>query len=255
MTGLSGIRVLVTGGSAGIGLGIAAGFLDAGAQVMITGRSAEQLRRAAAALADDGHQVETLVSDVSNRDDCFRMADEVASRLGGLDVLCANAGIYPSRGIDDLTESDIQTVFATNVSGTIFCVQACRPALRASGRGRVVVISSITGPYTGYPGFGHYAASKAAQLGFVRTAALELAPDGITVNAILPGTIRTDDAAAADPDAVARLTSNIPVGRVGSPKDIACAATFFASADASFVTGQSLVVDGGQVLPELGSPS
>src|SRR4029077_6356136 len=113
-------------------------------------------------------------------------------RLGGIDVLCANAGIFPDSPLEDLTERDLDQVIGTNLKGPILSVQACVPALAESGRGRVVITSSITGPITGFPGWTHYGASKAGQLGFMRTAAIELAPRGITVNAVLPGNIVTE---------------------------------------------------------------
>jgi NAD(P)-dependent dehydrogenase (short-subunit alcohol dehydrogenase family) len=120
------------------------------------------------------------------------MADEVMAARGAIDVLCANAGIYPSKRLADMTEADYDETFDLNMKGCLFSVQACLPALAASGHGRVVVTSSITGPITGVPGWAHYGASKAAQLGFVRAAAMELAPQGITVNAILPGAIHSE---------------------------------------------------------------
>ena len=165
--------------------------------------------------------------------------------------MCANAGIYPERPLDDLDEGDLRSIFDTNVSGTIFSVQACRAALRDSGRGRVVVTSSITGPVTGYAGLAHYGASKAAQLGFVRSAALELAPDGVTINAVLPGSIATEGLDGLGADAIAAMLACIPQRRLGTPADIGAAVMFFASAQAGFVTGQSLIVDGGQTLPEI----
>jgi 3-oxoacyl-[acyl-carrier protein] reductase len=115
----------------------------------------------------------------------------------------------------------------------------------------VVVTSSITGPITGYAGLGHYGASKAAQLGFVRTAALELAPDAITINAVLPGSIRTEGLDGLGKEAIDKMVACIPQRRLGTPADIASAIMYFASEEASFVTGQTLVVDGGQTLPEL----
>jgi 3-oxoacyl-[acyl-carrier protein] reductase len=242
------MRVLVTGGSQGIGLGIAEGFAQAGAAVAISGRSKATLQRAAERL---GGRVATIEADVSDRTSCGRMAAEAERVLGGLDVLCANAGIYPERPLDDLTDADLAEIFATNVGGTIFSVQSCRGLLRNSGRGRVVVTSSITGPITGYAGLGHYGASKAAQLGFVRTAALELAADRITINAVLPGSIRTEGLDDLGQDAIAKMVRCIPQRRLGAPADIAAAALYFASEEASFVTGQALVVDGGQTLPEL----
>jgi len=122
--------------------------------------------------------------------------------------------------------------------------------LVASGRGRIVVTSSITGPITGYPGWAHYGASKAAQLGFLRTAAMELAPDKITINAVLPGNIITEGLDGLGQDYLDGMTASIPQRRLGTTADIGHAALFFASEEAAYVTGQTLVVDGGQVLPE-----
>ncbi|MEE6167498.1 MULTISPECIES: SDR family oxidoreductase [unclassified Mycolicibacterium] len=248
MTDWSTMRVLITGGSRGIGFGIAQGFLRAGAAVAISGRSPDVLEAATYRL---GERVHGVLADIADPQACVAMAEEAGDRLGGLDVLCANAGIYPERTLDKLGADDVSAILATNVAGTIFSVQACRAALKASGRGRVVVTSSITGPVTGFPGLSHYGASKAAQLGFVRSAALELAADAITINAVLPGSIATEGLDGLGAETIARMQACIPQHRLGSPDDIAAAAMFFASEEASFVTGQTLVVDGGQTLPEL----
>jgi 3-oxoacyl-[acyl-carrier protein] reductase len=251
MTDWSTVRVLVTGGSRGIGLGLAEGFLQAGATVAITGRTPEALANAAQRVGAHSDRLHSIVADVADPQACTQMAAEASDRLGGLDVLCANAGIYPERTLDELAADDVTAIMSTNVAGTIFAVQACRAALKASGRGRVVVTSSITGPVTGYPGLSHYGASKAAQLGFVRGAALELAADDITINAVLPGSIVTEGLDGLGEEAIARMRACIPQRRLGTPADIAAAAMFFASEEASFVTGQTLVIDGGQTLPEL----
>jgi len=110
----------------------------------------------------------------------------------GSEASCANAGIFPAAALADLSEAQWDSVFNVNVKGTLFAVQACLPYLQKSSSGRVVVTSSITGPITGFPGWSHYAATKAAQLGFIRTAAIELARDNITINAVLPGNILTE---------------------------------------------------------------
>jgi 3-oxoacyl-[acyl-carrier protein] reductase len=241
-TSVAGLSVLVTGGSRGIGKGIARVFARAGANVTVTGRDEAALARCAAELG-----VATVVADVAVPADCVRAASAAAERL---DVLCANAGIFPEARLADLTESDVDTVLGTNVKGTIFSVQACVPALAASGRGRVVLTSSITGPITGFPGWTHYGASKAAQLGFLRTAAIELAPQRITVNAVLPGNISTEGIDELGPDYRAAMEASIPLGRLGDVEDIGNACLFLATAEAGYITGQTLVVDGGQVLPE-----
>jgi 3-oxoacyl-[acyl-carrier protein] reductase len=246
-TSVAGLSVLVTGGSKGIGRGIARVFAGAGANVTITGRDEGALSRCAEEL---GNGVAAVVADVSRPEDCRRAAQAAVDRFGGLDVLCANAGVFPEARLADLSESDVDTVFDINVKGTIFSVQACLPALTASGRGRVILTSSITGPITGFPGWTHYGASKAAQLGFLRTAAIELSPQQITVNAVLPGNISTEGIDELGPEYRAAMEASIPLGRLGDVEDIGNACLFLATVEAGYITGQTLVVDGGQVLPE-----
>ena len=249
-TSLAGRAVVVTGGSKGIGRGIAGVFAGAGARVLIAARDEQSLAATAAELRAAGGDVDHLAVDVSRPDGCERLAEAAVERLGGIDVLCANAGIFPEQRLADMTEADLDLVFGVNVKGTFFAVTACLPALTASGRGRVVVTSSITGPITGFRGWSHYGASKAAQLGFVRTAAIELAPHGITVNAVLPGNIATEGLAEMGPDYLAGMVAAIPLRRLGTVEEIGHACLFLATDEAAFITGQTLVVDGGQVLPE-----
>jgi 3-oxoacyl-[acyl-carrier protein] reductase len=244
---LQGRSAIVTGGSKGIGRGIAETFAAAGVNVLLTARNQADVDATVAAL--DGHpgQVSGLVADVTKPDDCRRAVDAAIKWYDGVDIVCANAGIFPSGRIEDLTPDDIEQVLAVNFKGTVFIVQA---ALTASGHGRVIVTSSITGPITGYPGWSHYGASKAAQLGFIRTAAMELAPKQITINAVLPGNIVTDGLVEMGQEYLDQMASSIPAGRLGTVADIGNAALFFATDEASYITGQTLVVDGGQILPE-----
>jgi 3-oxoacyl-[acyl-carrier protein] reductase len=188
--------------------------------------------------------------DVRRPGEIEEMAAEAERRYGGIDVLCANAGIFPERPLRELTAEDVDEVLDVNLRGSILSVRACLPAMERAGRGRIVLTSSITGPTTGYTGWSHYGASKAGQLGFLRGAALELAPYGITVNAVLPGNVRTEGLTGLGPDYLRRMTASIPLGRLGETADIAHAVLFLASDEASFVTGQTLTVDGGQTLPE-----
>src|SRR5690242_16042610 len=251
-TSIAGRAVVVTGGSRGIGKGIASVFARNGARVLITGRDFEAARAAADELGaqSPSGDVSYVLADVASREDCRRMAAVAQERLGGIDVLCANAGIFPEGRLADITEEDLDQVIDTNLKGTVFAVQACLPALTSSGRGRVVITSSITGPITGFPGWTHYAASKAGQLGFMRTAAIELAPRGITVNAVLPGNIVTEGLAEMGEEYAAGMTAAIPMGRLGTVDEIGYAALFLATDEAAYITGQTIVVDGGQVLPE-----
>jgi len=250
-TSLSGRSVVVTGASKGIGKGIARVFARAGADVLIAARDQSALDAAAAELdAQGAGRVATASVDVASQAGCRAMAAAAVEAHGGIDVLCANAGIFPDRMLAEMTEADLDLVLGTNVKGTFFAVQACLDALAASGRGRVVLTSSITGPITGFPGWSHYGASKAAQLGFLRTAAIELAPRGITVNAVLPGNIATEGLADLGADYTATMAASIPLRRLGSVEDIGNACLFLATEEAGYITGQTIVVDGGQVLPE-----
>jgi 3-oxoacyl-[acyl-carrier protein] reductase len=247
---LQGRSAIVTGGSKGIGRGIAATFAAAGVNVVITGRTQSDLDAAVAELAGLPGTVSGKVADVASQDDCRRVVAAAVERNGALDIVCANAGIFPSARLEDLTPEDIEQVIGVNFKGTVYIVQAALQALAASGHGRVVVTSSITGPITGYPGWSHYGASKAAQLGFIRTAAMELAPKNITINAVLPGNIITEGLVEMGQEYMDQMAASIPAGRLGSVADIGNAALFFATDEAAYITGQALVVDGGQILPE-----
>jgi 3-oxoacyl-[acyl-carrier protein] reductase len=247
---LQGRSAIVTGGSKGIGRGIAETFAAVGVDVLVTARSEADLEAAVSGLAGQPGKVSGLSADVSKPEDCRRVVETAVERHGGLDIVCANAGIFPSGRIEELTPDDIEQVLAVNFKGTVFIVQAAMSALTASGHGRVVITSSITGPITGYPGWSHYGASKAAQLGFLRTAAMELAPKQITINAVLPGNIITDGLVEMGQEYMDQMASAVPAGRLGSVADIGNAALFFATDEASYITGQTLVIDGGQILPE-----
>jgi len=142
------------------------------------------------------------------------------------------------------------TVMATNLKSAFLCVKACIPAFEKTGKGRVILTSSITGPVTGFPGWAHYGASKAGQLGFLKTAAMELSRYGTTINAVMPGNIYTEGLQDLGQEYLDTMAASIPLKRLGSVEDIGNAALFFASDEAGYITGQSIVVDGGQILPE-----
>jgi len=251
MFDLTNKNVIVTGGTKGIGYGIAAVFATAGANVAVGARSLHDLDTAVAGLDGLGSGKIIGVSvDVADPQSCQAMADAAVDAFGGIDVLCANAGIFPEAPLATMTPDDLATVLDVNVKGTVYSVQACLDALTRSGAGRVILTSSITGPVTGFPGWSHYGASKAAQLGFMRTAAIELAPKRITVNAILPGNILTEGLQEMGADYIAGMARAIPAGTLGTPEDIGHLAAFLASDEARYLTGQSIVVDGGQILPE-----
>jgi len=244
---VQGRSVVITGGSKGIGKGIARVFAQAGAKVAIFSRHGEEAELAA---KEVGHGAFGLPADVTSPGALERAMEEVARRHGGIDVLCANAGIFPAAKLEQMSSADWDYVMDTNLKGTFNTVKAALPYLKTSNQGRIVLTSSITGPVTGYPGWAHYGASKAGQLGFMRTAAIELASHGITVNAVMPGNIVTEGLAEAGPDYERNMTASVPLRRLGSVEDIGHAVLYFASKEAGYVTGQTLIVDGGQVLPE-----
>jgi 3-oxoacyl-[acyl-carrier protein] reductase len=247
---LKGRSVIVTGASRGIGKGIALRFGSAGCKVLVVSRNLAQSQAVAGQIIDSGGTALGFEADVTQKSQMQAMAAAAIKSFGGIDVLCANAGILPAATLETMTEEDFDLVLGTNLKGTFLSVSACLPTMKARKFGRIVLTSSITGPVTGYPGWSHYGASKAGQLGFMRTAALEYARDGITVNAVLPGNIATEGLAALGEAYEKQMIESVPMRRLGSVMDIANAALFFASEEAAYITGQSLIVDGGQVLPE-----
>ncbi len=247
---LAGRSVIVTGASKGIGKGIARVFASKGAKVLLAARDLAQAEAAAAGILAEGGIASAEGADVSSEEDCVRMARAATERHGGIDIVCCNAGVFPAARLGEMSAVGWDQVLDINLKGTFLTVHACLAGLKARGMGRIIVTSSVTGPITGYPGWSHYAASKAGQLGFVRTAAIELAPHNITVNAVLPGNILTEGVEALGPEYIKRMTSAIPQRRLGTVEDVAYAALFLASDEAAFITGQTIVVDGGQVLPE-----
>jgi 3-oxoacyl-[acyl-carrier protein] reductase len=247
ISSVEGRSVVVTGGSKGIGKGIARCFANAGAKVMIVARHLDQ---AEAAAKEIGNGASACAGDVTSLKDMETAAKTAAERNGGIDVLCANAGVFPQARIEDMTPEQWDEVLDCNLKGSFLSVKACVPYLKKSDQPRVVLTSSITGPVTGFPGWTHYGASKSGQLGFMRTACIELAKYGITVNAVMPGNIVTEGLEGLGADYLETMAASIPLKRLGSVDDIGNAAVYFASREAAYVTGQTIIVDGGQILPE-----
>ncbi len=250
LTSLKGRSVIVTGGSKGIGRGIARVFARAGVKLTVAARNQAEIDDAVAEMNGLGATARGAVCDVTDFASVQRMVDEAAAAQGGLDVLCANAGAFPQVKMVDMTPEDWDHVMATNLRSTFFSVKAAIPHFEKAGKGRVVVTSSITGPVTGYPGWSHYGASKAGQLGFIKTAAMELARYNTTINAVMPGNIVTEGLQGLGEDYLRTMANSIPLKRLGAVEDIGNAALFFASDEAAYITGQQIIVDGGQILPE-----
>lgn len=247
---LRGKSVIVTGASKGIGKGIASVFARHGAKVLIVGRDLKSAEAVASEFTGMGLTASGFSADVTRLEDMEAMAKAAVDRYGGVDVLCANAGMFPQIKIEDMSAETWDEVQATNVKGTFLSVKACVPYLKKSGEGRIVITSSITGPLTGFPGWSHYGASKAGQLGFMRTACMELAKFGITVNAVMPGNVVTEGLEGLGQDYMQGMAAAVPLGRLGEVDDIGHAALFLASREAKYITGQTIIVDGGQILPE-----
>ncbi len=251
---LSGKTALVTGAAQGIGLGIARAFHAAGARVMMGDRNAERLAEAAAALGAGSGEVATVVADVSDAAQVRRMVAETVARFGTVDVLVNNAGFGSMTRFWEMGDEEWNTVLATTLTGTFLCArEVTRVMLDKKTRGRIINIAS-TNALLPSTGLAAYCAAKGGVLMFTRVAALELGPHGITVNAIGPGTTLTPvtEGFYNLPGLREAFLDRTPMGRFGQPEDIARVALFLASEYADWITGQLLLVDGGQSL--LGLP-
>jgi len=244
---------IVTGASKGIGKAIAKLYAEEGAKVLAVFHSDETgaigtLEEIKAA----GGEASLFQADVSKKADTEKMAEEARRLYGRVDVLCSNAGIYPIVKIEDMTEDDWDLVLSVNLKGTFLAVKACLPQMQSQNYGRIVCISSTTGPRTGVPGLAHYGASKNGIIGFIRNACLEFGKYNITINAVEPGAVLTEGLKdLLDETAINEIEKEIPLKRMAVPLDVAYAALFLATDESKYITGQSIVVDGGLILPEM----
>ena len=252
MTPSHGRVVVVTGGERGIGRGIALAFASHGTRLVLAHASTDRSRSDAAAVADEaerlGAEVLAVPADVRDEASVGALMDAVGSRLGPVDVLVNNAGVYPRAAVIEMPATTFDDTFAVNVRGTFLCCRAVLPGMVERRAGRIVNIAS-TAAFSPRAGGAHYAASKAAIVGFTRALALEVAPHGITVNAVAPGIVDTEQSRQElDDEDLRELATQIPLGRIGRPSDVAAAVLYFASDEASWVTGQTLLVNGGRVM-------
>lgn len=249
--GLEGQVALVTGGGRGIGAAIATLFAQAGARVLIANRTEAAGEAIAEAIRAEGGSAQAIGCDIGLHEEATRAVAETVRVFGALDIVVHNAAINPWSRIEVMCDADLDATLAVNLKACFWLVQAALPHWRARGGGRMLVTSSVTGPRVAMPGSAHYAASKAGVNGFIRSAALELAADRVTVNGVEPGYIaKQGGSLLSNPERAARIARHIPAGELGRPEDIACAMCFLASGAARYVTGQTLVVDGGSTLPE-----
>jgi 3-oxoacyl-[acyl-carrier protein] reductase len=249
---LSGKVAIVTGSSRGIGQGIARGLAAEGAHLVLCARGAEALERAAAELRSEGAQVEALALDLGEPDAGTRLVEAARRRFGGVDVVVNNVGGNRRKPFEETSDQDWQELFDLNVGTAFRVTRAAIPALRERGGGSVVFIASIFGREAGGPGLSIYNTTKSAMISAARIMALELAPEGVRVNSVAPGSIRFpggswDRRVKEDPEKMASwVEENLPLGRFGTVEEVANLVTFLASPRASLLTGTCIPVDGSQ---------
>lgn len=242
---------VVTGASQGIGQGIAEVFAQAGATVVVAARNEARGARVAGDIENAGGSACFVQCDIGTIEGVEGLVAAVHDRFGRIDVLVHNAGVFPMVAIEALSEAQLEETLAVNLKAAFRLAKAVAPGMRLRGRGRLLFTSSVTGPRVAMPLLAHYAASKAGLNGFIRAASLEYARDGITFNAVEPGYIRTQAMdLLATPQEQVQMAAGIPLGRLGHPHDIGHAMLYLASDEAAYVTGQSIVVDGGSCTPE-----
>jgi 3-oxoacyl-[acyl-carrier protein] reductase len=257
MFDLTGRVALITGAASGIGAATARVYAEAGADLALAwyppdGHDIEPVRRAA---EKAGRRVVVAEVDVTSTSDVDGLVAQAVSELGGMHIVVANAGIARKVELEDLDDAAWNKVVDVDLNGAWRSFRAAIPHMQRAGFGRLIATSSVAGTVSAWPQHSHYAAAKAALVGLVKSLAVEFAADGITANAVAPGVIRTpqalDPVNSLGPDGVDAVVAKIPAGRVGTPEDIAYVYQFLASAEASYVNGQLLVVDGARSLAGL----
>jgi len=237
--------VIITGASRGIGKATALIFAKNGYDLLLCYQTREEEARAAAEEAKAyGVRAVPFQMDVASLSDCRRTAAKAMMEFGRIDALVCNAGIALPKLFTQTEEEEYDRLFGVNTKGVFFLTQAVAKEMIAAGGGTIVTVSSMWG-IAGASGEVAYSASKAAVIGMTKALAKELAPSGIRVNCVAPGVVDTEMNACYDEDAMAELAEKTPLGKIGDPEEIARAVFFLASENASFVTGQTLTVDGG----------
>lgn len=248
---LQGRITVVTGAGRGIGRTIAKVFARAGSRVLVVTRGEAAGTAAVKEILADGGEAKLHVCDLASAANCRNAIRAALEEFGGLDILIHNAGIYPICSIEDMTEEVLGSTIEVNLKAAFWLTQAALPHLKTLLNPRLLFTSSVTGPRVALPGLAHYAASKSGLNGFIRSAAMELAKYRITVNGVEPGLIRTEAIdALGDSEQISAMAKQIPLKRFGTTEEVAYAMLYLASDEAAFVTGQTIVVDGGALLPE-----
>ena len=244
LTSIKGKSVIVTGGSKGIGRGIASVFAKQGAKVTLAARGEEALKKAAAEMGDN---VRYEICDVSDWDSVKRMVDSTAKAQGGIDIMCVNAGYFPQTKMIDMDPEEWDSVIQVNLTATFHLMRAAVARMMRRRSGRIINITSVVGTI-GNPGQGNYCAAKAGIVGMSKSLAYEVASRNITVNCIAPGFISTAMTDVLNDKQREAILGRVPAGRLGTPDEVAAAALYLASDAASYVTGQTLHVNGGMAM-------
>ena len=247
----AGRTAVITGAGQGIGRAIARTFAAHHAAVVVSDLHKDRADQVVEEIRSSGGTALSVNADVSRKADIRRLIRSASRLHNGIDILVHNAAYFPLTPFAEITPQILDMTLNVNLKAAFWLTQAALPFLTRSCAPRVLVTSSVTGPRVAYPGLAHYAASKAGLNGFIRSAALELARHRITVNGVEPGMIKTAAAdALGDLELQNDLARGIPLKRLGNPGEIAAAMLFLASEAASYITGQTIIVDGGAMLPE-----
>lgn len=241
---LDGRKALVTGASRGLGKSIALILARAGADVALTARDENALADTASEIRAEGGRAVELAADLGDPTASVALVEQAVRELGGLEILVNNAGLGSFGAIESISEETWDEILDTNLKAAFLLCKAAAPHLRAAGWGRIVNIASVSAQTGGVSGSVAYSASKGGMLAMTKSLARDLAPHGVTVNAITPGQIETDMGRVA-PDRLPALLAQIPLGRIGVPEDIGYATLFLCSNEAGYITGATLDVNGG----------
>lgn len=241
-------KVIVTGGTAGIGARIAQKLAECGCEVVIVGRNSKKAKDRVDEAKEAGLDLDYVLGDLSSEWECDRVVRKASAKLGGIDILVNCAGILTKSTIEEITETEWNSVLQNNLNSCFFMSQKCLPFLKEGDHPRIINISSNAGRMGGYENSQSYTASKGGMIAITMGMARQLAKFGITVNVVCPGTTVTDMGKTYDEETLQRLIGRIPMGRLGTTEDTAAAVCYFASVEAGFVTGAILDVNGGMYM-------
>jgi 3-oxoacyl-[acyl-carrier protein] reductase len=251
---LKGKVAIVTGAGQGIGEAIAHRFAQHGAQVIVNARTESKLTSVVQDIGQAGGTAHAVAEDIGTPTGVEHLISSTLKQFGNIDILVHNAGIFPYNRLEDMDDSTWNQVINVNLTGAYRLSKACIPAMKQRGAGRILFTSSVQGNHVAVPGCSHYAASKAGLNGLIKSAAMELAQYRITVNGVEPGLVMTSGVEQVLSQRKRQLMAQyVPLKRWGEPMEIAHAMLFLASEEAAYITGQTIVVDGGALLPQNGS--